>query len=157
MDLNETLSVGIEYLDKLNQMHSSRLDQCKADFMDNLLRAKSEVFVLLNSVSEEIYTHMNNISLTPGPPGPIGPTGQQGPEGLMGPAGPVGPQGDPGIQGEQGIAGDPGPEGRQGDVGQQGVSGPIGLPGPPGEPGAQGPSGIDGITVRRHICKGFGC
>ncbi len=142
----------MEHLNKLNQIHSSRLAQSKLDFLDNLLQTKDEILVLLNSTSEEIYGNIRNISLTPGPTGPIGPTGPQGPEGRMGP---VGAQGDPGTPGEQGIAGDPGPEGRQGEAGPPGVTGSMGLPGPPGQPGHQGPAGIAGVTVRlsKYRCR----
>ncbi len=95
----------------------------------------------------DLQQHIDEIELTPGPPGPQGsvgpqgPVGSQGPQGPMGAQGSVGPQGPVGAQGPQGPMGAQGPVGPQGPVGAQGSVGPMGPPGPQGPTGLQGPMG----------------
>ena len=60
------------------------------------------------TADEDLQNQLNNIQLTPGPPGPQGepgPAGPQGPQGEVGPAGPQGPLGPQGAPGPAGSAG----------------------------------------------------
>ncbi|PWB50058.1 MAG: hypothetical protein C3F06_13225 [Candidatus Methanoperedenaceae archaeon] len=65
---------------------------------------------------------IDNITLMPGPIGPVGPQGEVGPIGPVGPQGEVGPIGPVGPQGEVGPAG---PIGPQGPAGSDGLSATI--------------------------------
>src|SRR3990172_2704990 len=96
------------------------------------------------TADEDLQNQLNNIQLTPGPPGP---QGEPGPAGPQGPQGEVGLQGVPGSQGTQGEPGPVvaiGPQGPQGEVGLQGVPGSQGTQGEPGPVGAIGPQGPQG-------------
>ena len=92
------------------------------------------------TADEDLQNQLNNIQLTPGPPGP---------QGEPGPAGPQGPQGEVGLQGvpgSQGTQGEPGPVGAIGPQGPQGEVGPAGPQGPLGPQGAPGPAGSAGAN-----------
>lgn len=87
---------------------------------------------------------INNISLTPGPPGPQGEQGPPGEQGLPGEQGPPGPQGERGLPGTQGEQGLPGRDGRDGLPGEQGPKGDKGDKGDRGEKGEKGDKGDRG-------------
>ena len=98
------------------------------------LEAKLEIDASQFATKEELQ----NISLTPGPPGPKGDRGDPGPQGVPGE---IGPQG---LQGERGQDGQPGPRGERGE------QGPAGSPGPTGPKGADGRDGV-GIPQKLSI------
>ena len=102
-----------------------------------LLEAKPEPDTSHLATKEELQ----NISLTPGPPGPKGDRGDPGPQGVPGE---IGPQGIQGLQGPPGPKGDTGERGPKGDDGLQGPIGPPGLPGERGLDGQPGPRGEQG-------------
>src|SRR3990172_7796458 len=99
------------------------------------------------TADEDLQNQLNNIQLTPGPPGPQGepgPAGPQGPQGEPGPVGAIGPQGPQGEVGLQGVPGSQGTQGEPGPVGAIGPQGPQGEVGLQGVPGSQGTQGEPG-------------
>ena len=98
---------------------------------------------LVNQQLQALQAQVTDISLTPGPQGPIGADGSQGP---------VGTAGANGTDGAAGANGTDGTQGPQGPIGADGSQGPVGAAGANGTDGTQGPQGKVGATGADADC-----
>ncbi|XP_058404591.1 macrophage receptor MARCO [Diceros bicornis minor] len=150
---NETLAT--EDSPSLFSFHSAPAPQLSVGA--GRLQALQAQVTQLQTGQELLLQQMDNLTLSPGPPGPRGPPGTKGEAGTPGPQGEKGSKGDGGLvgpKGERGDKGDKGDLGLPGSKGDMGVKGDRGLMGPPGaqgskgdlgKPGTPGVAGIPGI------------
>lgn len=116
------------------------------------IKGLEETFKIVTAKCDNLFMRMDNLTLTPGPPGLKGSKGDPGQSGPQGDKGESGLFGIPGIKGEKGAEGIPGIQGEEGAMGNTGPAGLDGIPGHPGEkgdPGSDGVNGQDGLPGQR--------
>ncbi|XP_078538507.1 macrophage receptor MARCO [Lissotriton helveticus] len=116
------------------------------------IKGLEETFKIVTTKCDSLFIRMDNLTLTPGPPGlkgSKGDPGQAGPQGDKGERGFFGIPGNKGEKGAQGIPGIPGEEGAMGNTGPAGLDGIPGHPGEKGDPGLDGVNGQDGFPGQK--------